>query len=60
MKIWHHILARQTKVVSAAVYSNVVVLLVLTHCLLLLPLFDGVFDVWSMSCYAVLSVQSSF
>ena len=46
--------------VSAAVCSNAVVLLVLIHCLLLLPLFDGVFVFWSMSSYAVLSLQSSF
>ena len=67
VKIWHHISALLTKVglhfrpkwVSAAVCSNVVVLLLMIHGLLLLPLF-----VWhlfcSVSCYVVQSVQSSF
>ena len=41
VKIWHHISALKTKVVSAAVCSNAVVLLLLIHCLLLLPLFVG-------------------
>ena len=40
--IWHHISALKTKVVSAAVCSNTVVLLLMIYCLLLLPLFVGV------------------
>ena len=41
--IWHHINALYTKVVSVAVCSNaVVLLLLLIHCLFLLPLFAGV------------------
>ena len=53
VKIWHHISALSTKVISAAVCSNAVVpmLLILdyccSHCL-------WGFGFWSMSCYAVL------
>ena len=42
----------------AAVRSKAVDLLLLIHSLLLLPLFVGV-CVWSLLCYAVLSVLSS-
>ena len=42
VKIWHHDSALQTKVVSFATCSNAVILLLLIHCLLLLPLFVGV------------------
>ena len=59
VKIFHHISALQANVVYAAVCSNAVVMLLLIQCLLLLPLFAW-FGFWSMSCYAVLSVQSSF
>ena len=59
VKFWHNICKLLTKVVSAAVCSNVVVLLLLIHSLLLRPLFVE-FGFWSISCYAALSVQSSF
>ena len=42
---------------SAVVRFKVAVLLLLIHCLLLLPLFVGV---WSMFCIVVFSVLSSF
>ena len=45
--------------VSAAIRSKVVVLLLLIHCLLLLSLFVGGCAL-SLFCYAVLSVLSSF
>ena len=42
VKIWHHINALLSKKVSAAaVCFNAVVLLLLIHCVLLLPLFVG-------------------
>ena len=47
VNIWHHISVLLTKVVSAALCSNamVLLLLLLIHCLLLLPLLVGVVNV---------------
>ena len=44
---------------KAAVHSEAEVLVLLVHCLLFLPLFVGV-CVWSLLCYALLGVLSSF
>ena len=41
VKIWHDISALLTKVISAAVCSNAVVLLLLMHCLLFAPIVCG-------------------
>ena len=45
---------------SAAVRSKAVVLLLFIHCLLLPPWFCGDCEFWSLLCYAVLSVVTSF
>ena len=57
MLLWSNDLS--PAVAFAAVRSTVVVLLLLVHCLLL-PILFAFFCVWSLFCYAVLSVFSSF
>ena len=56
VKIWLVSLSSSSQVASAAIHSKVVVLLLFTHCWLLLPLFVGL-NVRYLVCFAVLCVH---